>query len=82
MFNKVLFYSKEIHFKTGDSMKLNDEVIAHIAKILQMALITGTDIVDHLRMMVLDENEGILSLNQEYNENNEANIQNQNVGEM
>jgi|TARA_R110000851_G_C12698762_1_gene525849 hypothetical protein len=71
-------------------MKLNDEVIAHIAKILQMALITGTDIVDHLRMMVLDENEGILSLNQEYNENNEANIQrmideslqNQNVGEM
>ena len=71
-------------------MKLNDEVIAHIAKILQMALITGTDIVDHLRMMVLDENEGMLSLNQEYNENNEANIQrmidealqNQDVGEM
>jgi len=71
-------------------MKLNDEVIAHIAKILQMALITGTDIVDHLRMMVLDENEGMLSLNQEYNENNEANIQrmideslqNQDAGEM
>ena len=71
-------------------MKLNDEVIAHIAKILQMALITGTDIVDHLRMMTLDENVGILSLNQEYNENNEANIQrmidealqNQDEGEM
>jgi hypothetical protein len=56
-------------------MKLNDEVIAHIAKILQMALITGTDIVDHLRMMTLDENEGELFLNQEYNDNNKANIQ-------
>ena len=71
-------------------MKLNDEVIAHIAKILQMALITGTDIVDHLRMMMLDEEEGYLFLNKEYVENNEANIQKmiddaltrQNSGEM
>jgi len=56
-------------------MKFNDEVIAHIAKILQMALITGTDIVDHLRMIVLDEKEEMLCLNETYNENNEANIQ-------
>ena len=56
-------------------MKFNDEVIAHIAKILQMALITGTDIVDHLRMIVLDEKEEMLCLNEEYNENNEINIQ-------
>jgi len=56
-------------------MKLNDEVIAHIAKILQMALITGTDIVDHLRMITLDENEGVLFLNQEYSDNDKANIQ-------
>ena len=56
-------------------MKFNDDVIAHIAKILQMALITGTDIVDHLRMIVLDEKEEMLCLNETYNENNEANIQ-------
>ena len=56
-------------------MKFNDEVIAHIAKILQMALITGTDIVDHLRMIVLDEKEEMLCLNETYNENNEVNIQ-------
>ena len=43
-------------------MKLNDEVIAHIAKLLQMALITGTDIVDNLRMIILDEKEGSLYL--------------------
>ena len=47
-------------------MKLNDEVIAHIAKLLQMALITGTDIVDNLRMIILDEKEGSLYLNEEY----------------
>ena len=56
-------------------MKFNDEVIAHIAKLLQMALITGTDIVDHLRMIVLDEKEEMLCLNETYNENNEINIQ-------
>ena len=47
-------------------MKFNDEVIAHIAKILQMALITGTDVVDHLRMMTLEEQEGVLFLGEEY----------------
>jgi len=56
-------------------MKFNDEVIAHIAKLLQMALITGTDIVDHLRMIVLDEKEEMLCLNETYSENNAANIQ-------
>ena len=34
-------------------MKLNDEVIAHIAKQLQLAILTGTDIVDNLRMIRL-----------------------------
>ena len=56
-------------------MKLNDEVIAHIAKLLQMALITGTDIVDNLRMIILDEKEGSLYLNEEHTANNDANIQ-------
>ena len=56
-------------------MKLNDEVIAHIAKLLQMALITGTDIVDNLRMIILDEKEGSLYLNEEYVANNNENIQ-------
>ena len=31
-------------------MKLHDNTIAHIAKIIQMAILSGTDIVDHLRM--------------------------------
>ena len=56
-------------------MKLNDEVIAHVAKILQLALITGTDIVDHMRMLVLDESDNQLYLNEEYIKNSEANIE-------
>ncbi|MAH43626.1 hypothetical protein CL614_07975 [archaeon] len=33
---------------------LNDNVVSHIAKLLQLALITGTDIVDHMRMIRLE----------------------------
>tara|TARA_R100000734_G_C3221506_1_gene32861 strand:+ start:171 stop:392 length:222 start_codon:yes stop_codon:yes gene_type:complete len=56
-------------------MKLNDEVIAHVAKILQVALITGTDVVDHLRMVILKEEDGQLFLNEEYAKNHEQNIE-------
>ncbi len=56
-------------------MKFNDEVIAHIAKILQMALITGTDVVDHLRMVTLTEKEGQLFLDEEYSNVIEDNIE-------
>ena len=56
-------------------MKLSDEVIAHIAKILQMAIITGTDIIDHMRMMILDEVDGEIVLNEEYAEIVETNVQ-------
>ena len=34
-------------------MKLDDKVIGHIAKVLQVAIITGTDIVDNLRTLEL-----------------------------
>ena len=56
-------------------MKFSDEVIAHIAKILQMALITGTDIVDHLRMVTIESEDGNLFLNEEYARNYEENIE-------
>ena len=47
-------------------MKLNDEVIAHIAKQLQLAILTGTDIIDNLRMIRLQEEDGQLFLESEY----------------
>ena len=38
-------------------MLLHDTAIAHIAKLLQTAIITGTDVVDHLRLMRLEYGE-------------------------
>jgi hypothetical protein len=50
-------------------MKLHDTAIAQIAKIVQMAILTGTDIVDHLRMVELEVNkDGLLKLEKEYKE--------------
>jgi hypothetical protein len=47
-------------------MKLSDEVIAHIAKQLQMAILTGTDVVDNLRLIKLHESAGKVYLAPEY----------------
>lgn len=48
-------------------MKLQDSSIGHIAKILQMAILTGTDIVDHLRMVRFEiDDDQTLKLNEEY----------------
>ena len=57
-------------------MKLSDQVIAEICRQLQVAIITGTDVVDNLRLMQLEETEdGTLGLTDEYAVNAEANIQ-------
>ena len=56
-------------------MVLHDSTIAHIAKLIQMALLTGTDIVDHLRMMALDMgDEGCLRLTDEYRQKFDGDI--------
>jgi len=55
--------------------KLHDTTIAHIAKILQVALLTGTDIIDHLRMIDLKEGEdGFMMLEDEYSNNHNKSI--------
>ena len=54
-------------------MKLNDEVIAHIAKQLQLAILTGTDIVDNLRMIRLSVENNELYLDATYSEIAEQN---------
>ena len=47
-------------------LQFDDSVVGHVAKILQMALITGTDIIDHMRMMRLSSKESKLFLEEEY----------------
>lgn len=50
------------------SFRLDDNVIAHIAKILQVSMLTGTDIIDHMRMIRLDQKDGTLVLQKEYSD--------------
>lgn len=59
----------------SDNVKLNDSVIAHLVKLIQVGLLTGTDIVDHFRMIRLDIEDGELFLNEEYETNHETNLQ-------
>ncbi|MDB4337526.1 hypothetical protein OAA09_00750 [bacterium] len=45
-----------------DELKLSDRSIGHIAKLLQVALLTGTDVVDNLRLIGFQNNDGKLDL--------------------
>jgi len=55
-------------------MKLNDEAIGHIAKILQVAILTGTDVVDNLRQVEFTTDEGNLCITEEYRTQFENNL--------
>jgi hypothetical protein len=55
---------------------LSDEFIAQVAKLLQMALLTGTNIGDNMRMLQVTPNEdGKLALAPEYKKSFEASIE-------
>ena len=60
------------------SYNLTDEVIAHIAKLLQIAILSGTDVVDHLRMVRLeptDDNQNTLVLTEEYSKISDSQVE-------
>tara|TARA_B100000214_G_C23942048_1_gene616187 strand:- start:60 stop:302 length:243 start_codon:yes stop_codon:yes gene_type:complete len=63
--------------KNNTAMKFSDEVIAQVAKLLQIAIITGTDIVDNLRMVSVELNSetGLLDLTQEYRDTSNSQIE-------
>ena len=46
-------------------MKFSDSLIAAIARTLQIAIISGTDIVDHLRTFEVEDSDGSLKLTEE-----------------
>jgi hypothetical protein len=49
--------------------RLSDETIGQVAKLVQLAILTGTDVVDNLRMMKItpsEENPGTLDPTSEY----------------
>ena len=57
--------------------RLDDEVVAEVARSLQRALLTGTDIVDHIRAIELNVARGSnrIVLSEEYHDRTQANDQ-------
>ena len=49
-----------------NEVTMSDDAISAIAKLLQVAILTGTDIVDNLRMIRLAEDNNELYLDPEY----------------
>lgn len=56
-------------------MKLSDEAIIVIARQLQIAILTGTDVIDNLRLLDLEESNGQLVPTQESVTEHENQIQ-------
>ena len=56
-------------------MKLSDATIGHIAQLVQLAMLTGTDVVDHMRMMTLVNEGGLLDLDPDYEAQSDDNVQ-------
>ena len=56
-------------------LKLSDTTISQIAKLLQMAILTGTDVVDHLRLLELVDVDGMLEPSPVYAENFNTNLE-------
>ena len=46
-------------------MKFSDNLISNIARTLQIAILSGTDIVDHLRSFEVEESDGTLNLTED-----------------
>jgi hypothetical protein len=58
--------------------RLSDETIGQIAKLVQLAILTGTDVVDNMRLIRLtpgDSDKSSLEPTSEYLETFEANLQ-------
>jgi len=59
-----------------ESLKLSDNVISNIAKLVQIAILTGTDVVDNLRTLKLTLDGDILEVHEDFEKSLEQNIDN------
>ena len=59
-----------------ETLKLTDNAISHIAQLLQVAILTGTDVVDNLRSAQFVSNEeGDIEISPDYYETFNTNLQ-------
>ena len=57
-----------------ETTKLSDNAIAHIAKIVQVAILTGTDIVDNMRLIEFTAQDGLLHPTEEFTNRLDSNV--------
>tara|TARA_Y100001937_G_C6987758_1_gene270665 strand:- start:130 stop:384 length:255 start_codon:yes stop_codon:yes gene_type:complete len=60
---------------SNSDFRLTDTAIGHIAQLLQVAILTGTDIIDNLRAARFVTDEGTIDVSPEWRETFEAHIQ-------
>ena len=62
---------------TGVVHNLSDNAIGHIAQLLQLAILTGTDIIDHFRAVsfTINANDGKIEVHPQYAENFNNNLE-------
>jgi hypothetical protein len=59
----------------NDKFRFSDDVIAQVAKLVQVAILSGTDIVDHLRQVRLKMVEDSMYLHDDYIAQFEGNLE-------
>mgnify|MGYP003129892567 CR=1 FL=1 len=59
---------------SDNSITLGDPAIAEIARLLQLAILSGTDVTDHLRTLSLVVEDGVAYPHPDFVENLEATI--------
>lgn len=57
------------------TLKLDDSVIAHIVKLIQLGFLQGLDVVDYFRQITLVEEDSQLFLDADYDEKISSEIQ-------
>ena len=58
-----------------ENLKLTDNAISHVAQLLQVAILTGTDIVDNLRAAQFVVSGGSIEISPDYFENFNKNLE-------
>ena len=58
-----------------ENLGLTDNAISHVAQLLQVAILTGTDIVDNLRAARFVVKDGAIEISPDYFENFNTNLE-------
>tara|TARA_Y100000996_G_scaffold343695_1_gene281336 strand:+ start:429 stop:671 length:243 start_codon:yes stop_codon:yes gene_type:complete len=61
-----------------EQLALSDEIISHMAKLVQLAILSGTDVVDHMRLIRVaqdSDDESLLVLSDDYRQVSDDRVQ-------